>query len=133
MTISTALNALRVQDFDRAIALARQIFSESSSSFGDHLFLGQFYLAAGRRDEAGQHLRRAVELGPGAPITWVTYVKYLVQVKQTAQAKAAVESAQGPSRPTDQIWQLPSALPCSATSPRPRRGFKRRSKRQTSI
>ena len=46
LTVTLALAAIRQQDFDRGIALARQVFSESSTDYGDHLFLGQFYLAA---------------------------------------------------------------------------------------
>ena len=38
-------------------------------------------------------MRRAVELGPGVPITWLTYVQYLVQVKQLDRAKATVQAA----------------------------------------
>ena len=93
LMISTALNAIRQQDYDRGIALARQVFSERSTNFSDHLFLGQFYLAAHRPREAGKELRRAVELGPGVPITWVSYVQYLVLEKQIDQAKATVEAA----------------------------------------
>jgi cellulose synthase operon protein C len=94
LVLSTALNAIRQQDYDRGIALARQVFSESSTNYSDHLFLGQFYLAAHRSIEAGKELRRAVELGPGVPITWVGYVQYLVLEKQIDQAKAAVAAAQ---------------------------------------
>src|SRR5271157_1657947 len=93
LTIATALSAIRQQDYDRGIALARRVFSESSTNFGDHLFLGQFYLAAGRPQEAGKELRRAVELGPGVPIIWVTYVQYLAREKQVAQARSAIEAA----------------------------------------
>ena len=50
-------------------------------------------MAAQRPREAGQELRRAVELGPGVPITWVSYVQYLVLEKQVDQARAAVAAA----------------------------------------
>ncbi|HKM54863.1 MAG TPA: tetratricopeptide repeat protein, partial [Isosphaeraceae bacterium] len=93
LTIATALSAIRQQDYDRGIALARRAFPESSTNSGDHLFLGQFYLAAGRPQEAGKELRRAVELGPGVPIIWVTYVQYLAREKQVAQARSAIEAA----------------------------------------
>ncbi len=93
LTISTALHAIRQQEYDRAIALARQVFPESSTNFSDHLLLGQFYLAAHRSREAGAELRRAVELGPGVPITWVSYVQYLVLEKQIDDARAVVQAA----------------------------------------
>jgi len=93
LMLATALNAIRQQDYDRGIALARQVFSESSTRFFDHLFLAQFHLAAHQSREAGKELRRAVELGPGVPITWVSYVQYLVLEKQIDQAKLAVQAA----------------------------------------
>jgi cellulose synthase operon protein C len=93
LTIESALEAIRRQDYGRSIALARQVFPADSINFSDHLFLGQFYMAARRSHEAGLELRRAVELGPAVPITWVSYVQYLVQVKQIAQARATIESA----------------------------------------
>ncbi len=93
LATATALKAMRQQDYDRGIALARQAFSESSTSFADHVLLGQFYQAARRTEEAGKELRRAVELGPAVPITWVSYVQYLVREKQLDQAKAAVAAA----------------------------------------
>jgi len=93
LVITTAFNAIRQKDYNRGIALARQVFSEKSTNFADHLFLGQFYQAAQRPREAGQELRRAVELGPGVPLTWLSYVRYLVQEKQVDQAKATVNAA----------------------------------------
>ena len=93
LTIVKALDAIRKQDFDGAIALARQVFPETSTNSSDHLTLGRFYMAAGRSDEAGKEFRRAVELGPGVPESWLTYVQYLAQTKQIDQAKAAVEAA----------------------------------------
>ncbi len=93
LMLSAALDAIREQDFDRAIALARQVFSETSANFSDHLFLAQFYLAAHRSGEAGKEFSRAVELGPGVPITWVSYVQYLVLQKQIDQARTAVQAA----------------------------------------
>ncbi len=93
LVITTALNAIRQKDYDRGIALARQVFSETSTNFAEHLFMGQFYQAAQRPREAGQALRRAVELGPGVPMAWLSYVRYLVQEKQVVEARAAVAAA----------------------------------------
>ncbi len=93
LTIVTALDAIRRRDYDRGLALARQVFSASSTYFGDHLVLAQLFLAAQRPREAGQELRRAVELGPGVPITWVSYVRYLVQSQEVDQAGATVNAA----------------------------------------
>ena len=65
--IVKAVDAMRKQDFDQGIALARQVFPETSTNSSDHLTLGRFYMSAGRSDEAGKEFRRAVELGPGVP------------------------------------------------------------------
>ena len=93
LMLSAALSAIRRQDDDRAIALARKVFAEKSTGYSDHLFLGQFYMAAHRPREAGEAFRRAVELGPGVPVTWVSYVRYLVLEAEIDQAKAAVAAA----------------------------------------
>ncbi len=93
ITLSKAIDAIRKQDFDQGIALARQVFPETSTNPSDHLTLGRFYVAAGRSDEAGKEFRRAVELGPGVPDSWLTHVQYLVQAKQIDQAKTAIEAA----------------------------------------
>jgi tetratricopeptide (TPR) repeat protein len=112
ITIVKALDAIRKQDFDRGIALARQVFSDSSTNSSDHLVLGRIYKAARRAAEAGKEFRRAVELGPGVPESWLSYVQYLVQAKQVDQARAAVLAAQKtlpPNRATmtlAQCWLL---------------------------
>ena len=93
ITLIKAMDAIRKQDFDQGIALARQVFTETSTNPSDHLTLGRFYALAGRNDAAGKEFRRAVELGPGLPDSWLTYVQYLAQAKQIDQAKAAIEAA----------------------------------------
>ena len=93
ITLIKAIDAIRKQDFDQGIALARQILTETSTKPSDHLTLGRFYASAGRNDAAGKEFRRAVELGPGLPDSWLTYVQYLVQAKQIDPAKAAIEAA----------------------------------------
>jgi tetratricopeptide (TPR) repeat protein len=93
LIVSTALQAIRQQDYARGIALARHAFPEKSTNYADHLYMGQFYLAARQPEEAGKAFRRAVELGPGVPITWVSYVQYLVLEKQVDQARTTVEAA----------------------------------------
>ena len=55
--------------------------------------LGRFYQAARRTEEAGRELRRAVELGPGVPATWLRYVQHLVETRQLDRARAAVDAA----------------------------------------
>ncbi len=93
LTVAAALDAIRRREYDRGIALARRTFPENSTHHADHLMLGRFYLAAHRTDAAGRELRRAVELGPGVPATWVSYIQYLVLTRQLDVARAAVDSA----------------------------------------
>jgi tetratricopeptide (TPR) repeat protein len=93
LAIVDAVRAMRSADFTQALALARQIAPENSSNFADHLALGFFYSKARQTLEAGKHFRRAVELAPAVPSTWVAYVQHLVQAKQADEAKAAVEAA----------------------------------------
>ena len=59
-------------------------------------------MSAGRSDAAGKEFRRAVELGPGVPDSWVMYVQYLVQTKHLDQAKTATEAAQR-ALPADRV------------------------------
>ena len=67
ITIVKAFDAMRKQDFDKGLALARQVFLETSTSSSDHLALGRLYMTAGRSVDAGKEFRRAVEFGPGVP------------------------------------------------------------------
>ncbi|MGO9923929.1 MAG: tetratricopeptide repeat protein, partial [Isosphaeraceae bacterium] len=101
ITIVRAFDAIRRQDFDQGIALAREVFPDSSTNASDHLTLGRVYMAAGRSDQAGKEFRRAaLELGRGLPECWLTYVQYLAQTKHIDQARAAVREA-GQALPAD--------------------------------
>ena len=93
VTVIQALDAISKRDFERGIALARNVFPQTSTSYSDHLTLGRLLMAAGRSDDAGKEFQRSVELGPGVPESWLTYVQYLVQTKQTDQARAAAAAA----------------------------------------
>ncbi len=93
LTVVEAINALRNGDYKQGIALVRQVFSDNSTSFSDQLTLGRFYYAAGHRDEAGKRFKRAVELAPRLPETWLIHIQYLVQTKHLDQAKTTVEAA----------------------------------------
>ena len=93
ITLIKAVEALRRQDFDQAIALARQVYSENSTNPTDHLALGRFYASAKQSDAAAKEFQRAVELGPGVPDVWLAYVQHLVQSKQIEKAKSTIEVA----------------------------------------
>ena len=93
ITIVKALDAIRKQDFDRGLSLAREVFPDTSTSASDHLTLGRLYMTAGRSAEAGKEFRRAVELGPGVPECWLTYIRFLTQANRMDDARLAVASA----------------------------------------
>jgi tetratricopeptide (TPR) repeat protein len=93
LKLATAMSALRKGDRDRAVAIARETVPEASTNPFDHITLGQVLQAAGKTQEAGQEFGRALELGPKVPAAWLAQVQFLVQTKQTDQARSAIESA----------------------------------------
>jgi tetratricopeptide (TPR) repeat protein len=93
LTVESALDAFRKKEFDRGLALARRVYPETSNRYSDHLALGRFYMTAGRTAEAGEEFHLALKKGPAVPATWLTYVVFLVQTKQTDMAKAVVATA----------------------------------------
>jgi tetratricopeptide (TPR) repeat protein len=92
LKLQTAISAMRKHDFARGLVLAGELFG-TSNQYVDHLSLARFYAVAGEMARAADQYRRAVELGPGAPETWTSYVSCLVQTKQLDLAKAVVEDA----------------------------------------
>ncbi len=72
LTISDALGAIGKGDVTRGLALARQAIPESSTNFSDHLTLARLYTVAGQHAGADKELRRAIELAPGVPETWLS-------------------------------------------------------------
>ena len=96
ITIIKAVDATRKQDFDTALALARQVLSENSSTQSCPIISRArpiLHVGPDESDGAGKEFRRAVELGPGLPDSWLTYIQYLVQTKHVDQAKTAIEAA----------------------------------------
>jgi tetratricopeptide (TPR) repeat protein len=83
--------SLQVQDHSRALDLARQAVAADPNNYGNHVWLGQILWATGRRDEAEQPLRRAVEIAGHEPSAWASLVLYLSRVGRTAEADAALE------------------------------------------
>ena len=93
LKLATAVSALRRGELDRAVAIARQTLPEASTNPFDHIALGQILQAAGRTEGAGAEFQRGLDVGPKVPGAWLAQVQYLVQCKQTGQARAAVESS----------------------------------------
>ncbi len=94
LMISDALAAVAKGDVTRGLGLARQVISESSSNFSDHLLMARLYTVAAQHAGAEKELRRAIELAPGVPETWLSYLEHVVAVtRQADQAKAVIETA----------------------------------------
>jgi tetratricopeptide (TPR) repeat protein len=93
--------SLRNENPARAVELAHEAVAADSSDYRDHLWLGQVLAASGQTTgEAEQHLRRAVELGGGVPVTWVTLVRYLAATDRAKDAEAVLARA-GAKLPAD--------------------------------
>jgi tetratricopeptide (TPR) repeat protein len=93
LTIVAAANALRRGETARGVDLARQAVPEASRDPNEHLLLGRLLQVAGREDEAEKAFRRAVELGPSLPGTWLTLVEHLARAGRRNEARAALGEA----------------------------------------
>ncbi len=96
-------------EFDAAVAKARQVVSEKSDDYKEHLWLGQMLGIAARRAKAQKHdkefsdfsaeaeksLRRAAELKGDAPETWVALVAFLSSVDKASAAEELIDKARG--------------------------------------
>ena len=90
--------------FDGALHWPRRGLCRSSSNSSDHLtWVASIKLRGGRR--AGNEFRRAVELGPGVPQSWLTYVQFLASAGPSkldqARTVIAVAAKQLPSGPVE--------------------------------
>lgn len=77
---------LRARDFLDTVG-------ETSTNYRDFLWHGQVLSAAGQTEEAEKKLRRAVELGPESPETWVSLVRHLVVSEKSDEARKVVAQA----------------------------------------
>ncbi len=98
--------SLRLDDFDRALELARQA-ARDSKRHQDHLWLANVLSILGQRAraekrtadadrmwaEAEQELRRAVELSDHAPVAWVALVQFFARIGQKQRADEAIAEA----------------------------------------
>ena len=75
--------ALRNQQHERALELARQAVSADSRDYRDHIWLGQILWALDRPAQAEQALRHAVALADQAPDAWVALIQYLARTDRT--------------------------------------------------
>ena len=98
--------SMRLENLDRAVEISRQV-ADQSKDWADHLWLGELQGFLGRRALADQFpeqaricflageksLRRAVELGPEAPETWVGLIRFLASTGQKEAAQALLAEA----------------------------------------
>ena len=99
--------ALRQGEFGRALDMARKAASSKSKNFQEHVWLGQVLSIIGRRAKAEGHakeseellgdaeksLRRAVELEPKNPATWVALIQFLSASDAESKADQVIQDA----------------------------------------
>ncbi|MCL4193367.1 MAG: tetratricopeptide repeat protein, partial [Thermoguttaceae bacterium] len=97
--------SLRLDDFDRALELARNN-ARDSTNYLDHVWLGQVLTVMGMAaqqqsaegktflDEAEQSFRQAITLKVDAPDAWVALILFFGQTGDTEKAEAAIVEAQ---------------------------------------
>lgn len=83
----------------RALVLARATYSADSKDPDDHRRYGLLLWQANQKSEAREAYRRAVEVGPADPESWVAWVGCLVAMGDKAGAEAAVEQARAKVAP----------------------------------
>lgn len=90
----TAELALENGEFDRAVAIAKEIVPSDSKDASLHLWKGGVLVSAKKPDEADAVFRRAVELAPEDPRTHMALVRYLAGQGKQQQLNAAIEAFQ---------------------------------------
>ena len=95
--------SLQSQDSVRAVNIALQTVRDNSMDYRDYLWLGQVLAAAGQTrvsgpsvpaaDEAEKQFRRAVELAPQVPDTWLALVRYLANTQKGSEADQVIDQA----------------------------------------
>jgi len=88
-----SLSKLGSGDQGGALELALKSVDPDSKDFRDHIFLGQLYAAANKKDEAEKAFRKACDLGKDVPDPWVTLVVFLAVTERKADAEAVIEQA----------------------------------------
>ena len=107
MNRASAEAALRQGDFDRALETARKSAASDSKRYQEQMWLGQMLSVIGRRakaegqtkkaeellTEAEKALRRAVEIEPKLPATWVALIQFLSSCDKEDQAEKLIDEA----------------------------------------
>ena len=95
--------SLQNQDSARAVGMAMQTVRDNSEDYRDYLWLGQVLSAAesaqsnskvpSTKHEAEKQFRRAVELAPQVPDTWLAWVRYLAGNQKRTEAGQVIDHA----------------------------------------
>jgi tetratricopeptide (TPR) repeat protein len=87
------LIALRRNELGKAVDYALRTFKKDSKDYKERIFLGRV-LAAKDAAQAEGHFRKAVELAPQEPGTWVALVQFLAEQRRPVEeAKKEIERA----------------------------------------
>jgi tetratricopeptide (TPR) repeat protein len=85
----------RKGDFDQAGEIASKALAGQSDNYLDYLWAGQILARSPTRlDEAEKAFRRAVELAPDKPETWIALVQFLAGSDPKVKAAAEVRKAE---------------------------------------
>ena len=79
------------QDPQKALDRAKEVFPATSDDVNVLLNLVQVYQAANQLSESLPVLQRAIQLDPSQPRPWLMYVRSLVALGRSDEAKAAIE------------------------------------------
>ncbi len=80
-------------DIPKALELAEKDLAEDPKNPANQIGLAQVLEQAGRPDEAEAAYRKAVEVGPNLPHTWILLVRNLVANKKTPEATEVIRKA----------------------------------------
>lgn len=79
---------------DLALQRLESLIPKDSTNASDHLYYGQLLASAGKSEQAETELRRAVELAPQQPETWLGLVYFLMASGRRDEARKAVQESQ---------------------------------------
>ena len=94
--------AVRNQDFDGALEIARKSVAARPEDFRERLWLAEILRLSGRLPDAEIEFRQAVKLAGGLFDPWVVLVQFLTRTDQLEKAEAALREAKA-ALPKDQV------------------------------
>jgi tetratricopeptide (TPR) repeat protein len=76
----------------RALEVARKVAQAGKGDYRDHLWMGQLALLAGEPKEAEDALRKARQMAPEEPATWVALIALLARIDRDQARREVVEA-----------------------------------------